>query len=397
MTGISTLGQALRQIENLNLQQQQFATLSTQLATGKKTQTYSGLNTDAITSVRARTSLTSTDVYINNIDRSNITINLTLGAIEEFQAQTQEFAKTSINFLQQGDHQTGDIVYYDDPATPEVETIIVGNTSANMDVEYSAIVDHANNLFGFLGELLNSQEGDRYLLAGADGRTKPFTDTGTLEASISTLILEWKDGNITTEELIADLYDGEASAANPNAITDSAIGFSAPITNGSAGDIFVRADENSEFKYTTLANERSLRDVIVTMAFLKNENLPPIVNSYETSTYPAPPDQRGAPGATASEQQDSFYELYNVLATKANTTIDDIDQIRFRLETVRAQMTETKQAHANEKSLLLDTVANIEDVDTNEVAVRLTTLQTQLQASYSVTSLTQNLSLVNFL
>lgn len=397
MTGISTLGQALRQIENLARQQTSFGELSTQLATGKRSQNYSGLGTDALTSIRSRTSLGSVEVYINNITRANSTIALSLTSLEEFQAQSGEFSNTVINFSRQGDHQEGELVRFDDPATPEIETTVVGNTSAELDTDLTAVIDHANNLFGFLGDLLNTQEGERYLFSGADSSTPPYNDSGTLEANISTLLTEWKNGTITTDELIDDIFDGEATAENPNAITDSAVGFSSSLSGGTAGDVFLRADENAEFKYTSRANEPPLRDVLVILAVLKNENLPPVVDVYEDGNFPATPDVKGAPGVDAEEQQQNFYQLFNALTQRVSTAVDDIDKMRFRLETVRVQATETQQSHVREQQLLLNTISTVEDVDTNEVAVRLTTLQTQLEASYSVTSLTQRLSLVNFL
>lgn len=260
-----------------------------------------------------------------------------------------------------------------------------------------SVFDHAENLFGFLGELLNTQEGDRYLLAGADSSQKPFSDTGTLEASLNTLIVSWKDGTITTEELIADITDGTALAGNPDALTDSVIGFSSSLSNGTAGNVFVRADESSEFKYTTLANENSLRNMMVALAVMKNENLPPVVDVYENGVYPGLADANGAPGVTAEEQQDNFYQLFDAMVKIVSESIDEVDQIRFRMETVRAQMNETKQSHVNQENLLLNTVSSVEDVDINEVSVRITTLKTQLEASYSVTSLIQGLSLVRFL
>lgn len=397
MTGVSTLGQALRQIENLSRQQAQLGDLSTQLATGKRTQSYAGLNTDALASVRSRTEITSIGVYVNNITRADTTLGLTLNALQEFQAQAGEFSSTLVNFIQEGDHQLGDVVYYDDPGTPEIETTIVGNTSAEIDADFQAAIDHASNLYGFLGELVNSKEGDRFLFAGADGSEQPYDRLGTLEASISTLITDWKAGTISTEDLIADLFDGEATAGNPNAITDSTVGFSSSLSSGNAGNVFVRADENSEFKYTALANETSLRDIIVALAVISNEELPPIVNVYEDGTFPGVPDAVGAPGLTAEEQQNNFYELFDAVKTRVGTSIDEIDQTRFRMETVRVQLNETKEAHVDQRELLQSTVSSIEDVDLNEVAVRITTLQTQLEASYRVTSLSQNLSLVNFL
>ncbi|PCJ99017.1 MAG: hypothetical protein COA45_06115 [Zetaproteobacteria bacterium] len=397
MTGVSTLGQALRQIEHLNSQQVLFSDLSSQLATGKKTQFYSGLGTDALTSIRSRTEISSIDVYIGNITRADTTISLTLTSMEEFQEQSRKFAATLTGLVQQGSHQIGEEVRYDDPLTPQIEDTIFGNTSSNIDADLKSVFDHAENLFSFLGELLNTKEGDRYLLAGADSSQKPFSDTGTLEASLNTLIVSWKNGTITTDELIADITDGTALAGNPNALTDSVIGFSASLSNETAGNVFVRADESSEFKYTTLANENSLRNLMVALAVMKNENLPPVVDVYENGIYPGVPDANGAPGTTAEEQQENFYQLFDAMVKIVSQSIDDVDQIRFRVETVRAQMDETKSSHVNQKSLLLSTVSSVEDVDINEVAVRITTLRTQLEASYSVTALIQGLSLVRFL
>ncbi len=397
MTSVSTLGQSLRQIEGLNLQNKLFSELSMQLTTGKKTQFYSGLNTDAITSVRSRTELSSIQVYINNITRANTTIGLTVSSVGEFQAQSQNFADTLSGLLQEGSHQMGDNVLYDDPVTPEIEDIIVGNTSSKLDANLSNVISQASDLYDLLGNLLNNKEGDRYLFSGADINERPFKDTGTLDAALNTLITNWKNGTITTEDLIADIKDGSALNGNADAITDSMIGFSASLSNETAGDVFIRADENSEFKYTTLANEESLRNVMVALAVMKNENLPPIIDVYEDGNYPATPDVKGAPGATAAEQQENFYQLYNAMSQMVSQSIDGIDKIKFKLETVRVQVTETKKSLTDQKFLLENTVMDVEDIDVNEVAVKLTTLQTQIESSYRVTAITQNLSLVNFM
>lgn len=397
MTGVSTLGQALRQIENIKSQQGSFSALSTQLASGKKTQAFSGLKTDTLASLRSRTTYQSLDVYMNNLTRADIRISVMLKSVEEYQAQTKKVAATLNGFVQEGAHQKGDPVYYDDPLTTAVETTIVGYTSSEPDNDFVALQNHAKNLYPFLVDLMNAQEGDRYVLAGSDSFTKPISDTGTLDAAMSTLITDWKAGNITTDELIADLSDRSALNGNPDALTDSVIGYSAPLSAGNTGDIYVRASEDSEFKYTALANEDPFRNILVAMAFLKNANLPPIVDTYESGTYPGIPDASGAPGNTSGDQQDNFYAVLNHVVDMVSESIDDVDQVRFRMETVRVQMGETKKAHQSEKTLMLNTIAGVEDVDTNEVAVRLTVLKTQLEASYQVTSLAAQLSLTNYL
>jgi flagellar hook-associated protein 3 FlgL len=397
MTGVSTLGQALRNLENIKSQQSLFSDLSTQLATGKKTQSYTGLGTDVLASIRARTEFTSIEVYSNNITRSNTRIGIMLNSIEEFQAQARQFSKTQTTLVQQGAHQEGDDVIYDDPGTSTIETTIVGKTSGKTDNDLQSVVNHAENLYGFLTELMNTKDGDRYVMAGADSLTKPINDAGTLDAAVGTLITNWKNGTITTDELIADIKGRSATTGNPDAITDTVIGYSASLSSGKSGSVYVRTAENSEINYTALANEEGFRDIIVAMAFLKNENLTPVVDVYADGVYPGVPSEKGAPGANSSEQQDNFYKVFQELSTMVSRAVDQIDQVRGRLETVRAQTAQITTSNKAQKTLLLNTVASVEDVDPNEVAVKLTALQTQLEASFQVTAMSGRLSLINFL
>lgn len=397
MTGVSTLGQALRQIENISSQQTLFSQLSTQMATGKKTQAYSGLGTDALTSLRSRTQLSSIEIFNTNITRGDTRIDLMLTSIEEFQAQSRQFSKNQTTMVTQGSHQKGTSVYYDDPLTSEVETTIVGRTSGEADNDMQSIIDHASNLYDFMIDLLNTQQEGSYVLAGADSLVKPIENKGTLDAAISTLIKDWKSGTITTDQLLADIKDRTATAGNPDALSDAVIGYSSTLTAGTSGDVFIRVSEDSELKYTALANEKGFRDVMVALAFLKNEDLMPIEDVYPDGVYPGIPTEQGAPGVDSKEKQDNFYKLYKELSAMVSKGIDDIDQTRFRLETVRAQMDQTKKSQQTQKTLLLNTVASVEDVDTNEVAVKISVLKTQLEASYQVTSLASQLSLVNFI
>ena len=54
MTGVSTLGQALSQLERIKVQQEGFDSLSRQLSSGKKTNKFSGLGKDVLVSKRYR-------------------------------------------------------------------------------------------------------------------------------------------------------------------------------------------------------------------------------------------------------------------------------------------------------------------------------------------------------
>lgn len=398
MTGISTLAQALDQIERIKDQQSLFATLATQLSTGKIAQKFTGLDTDVLISKRARADFKSIDMYMSNITNANRRIRLMLNSIEEFKAQAEDFANSLMSFSQQSVHQQGNKIEYDDPLTTQIEVTHVGMTSDEVDGDFAAIRQFAGDVLSFMKDLLNAQENDRYLLGGADTLTRPLNDTGTLDSAISSLIGGWKAGTISTDNLVADLRDRTATAGNPDALTDTIIGYSAALSSGNVGNIFIRADEFSEIDYTALANEQPFRDIVVAAAYLMNESLPPMADAYiEPNTYPGVPDAEGAPGATLDEMKDNFFQVFNQLTAMVNKAIDDIDQVRFKLENVRARLNQVNVGHQNQKTLLLDTIGEVEDADTNEVAVRIQQLQIQLEASFRVTAKLQDLSLANFL
>jgi flagellin-like hook-associated protein FlgL len=60
-------------------------------------------------------------------------------------------------------------------------------------------------------------------------------------------------------------------------------------------------------------------------------------------------------------------------------------------------MTSQKEAQKAAISNLTDQVANIQQVDTTQLAVQITSLQALLQASYSATGSILKMSIVNYL
>lgn len=394
MTGISTLGQALAQIERFKLTQQEFSTLSTQLATGKNTQVFSGLKNNVLVSKSVRAETRTLDHYISNIINSDRRIKLTLESIEEFQQQAENFLNSLTNFTQEGAHQQGDVVYFDDPLTPNViENDAIGYSSSLPTIELQTLQGLASSVFNFAGSILNRQDGDRYLLAGGETSTKPFVDAGSLDAAVSALLNDWKTGAITTNELISGLESRDATV-DSNAVTDSIIGYSLPLSSGNTKDIFIRVDDAIDIDITALANDPAFSDIMVAMAYFKSADLGPIVDEVDPNTFAI--TTAGAPGANNEESEANFYQVMNDLGALVSGAIDKIDQIRFKLESVRARIEETKQNHLQSQTFLAGQIAKVEDVDINEVAVSINHLQVQLEASYRVTARLSELSLVNF-
>ncbi|MBI1263072.1 MAG: flagellar biosynthesis protein FlgL [Rhizobiales bacterium] len=148
-------------------------------------------------------------------------------------------------------------------------------------------------------------------------------------------------------------------------------------SSGTAGNNFVtQIGEGQQIAYGARADQSALRDTIKSAALLS------AVEYDETDT-----------NASAS---------YSALQTRVSEkmTFKNTESVKdivtdLGLKSSRIDQTETRQANlmSTAQGLLDDTQAS----DDYEVSVKITALQTQLQASYQVTSMVTSLSLVNFL
>ena len=72
-------------------------------------------------------------------------------------------------------------------------------------------------------------------------------------------------------------------------------------------------------------------------------------------------------------------------------------EIITELGSAQSTLSNAKARHQSTKDYLTTTLAGVENVTTEEVATQILALQTQLQASYQVTSMLSKLSLTNYL
>lgn len=395
MTGVSTLGQALDQIELLKKVQKQFGTLTSQMTTGKISQNFAGLGSSAITSQRARASFNTYDVYLQNITNAERRIELSMNSITAFKKQAENFAAALVAFGQESAHQDGEPVYYDDPLTTDVdEHVLIGYTSADPDADLANLQRLATSVYDLCVDLVNEKDGDRYLFSGAETLSKPLTDSGTLDSMMNSMLSSWKGGTLDTADFISGLQTRDASS-NANAVTDSIVGYSAALSTGMAGNVYVRADANTEVNYTTLANDDALRNILVAASYFKNTSLTPVADQVDPDTYAV--ITPGAPGANVAESRENFDSIFQALTVMVNDAIDNIDEMRFSLADAQGRLGELKERHIDSKNVLLTTISDAENIDTTEVAIKLQTLQIQIEASYQVTATLMSTSLVNFL
>ncbi len=374
MTGISTLGQALDQISHLKIQQNALDRLSTQIATGKKTQQYSGLGSDILRTKRARADINSLEQYTTNIKNSHRRIQLMTGALGQIADQANTLSNSLTVAVQAGDN-------------PDFETT----------------QRLASDVYDFVIDLINTKDGERYLFAGSDSSVKPIDDKGLFDSFLgnyvpdetdianpplqaSGFIGSWGDGTITTQEFI-DSYNGT---------NENILGYSKALSSGTTGDVRVRVDENSDFDYTVLGNTPGLKDIVIALGVLKNmpspEHSPGALND-PTATRPAD----DTPPFPSAEKQDNFYAVINNIAEMIVKAVDKLENQEQKIALVEAQTALIEEHNAYQINAFQNTIGDIEDVDLTESIAKIQRVQLSLEASFSTTALISKLTLVNYL
>jgi flagellar hook-associated protein 3 FlgL len=346
MTFVSTFGASTDQTTRLLTMQSRLEDLQRQLTTGQKADLYKGLDTDVLLDKRTRTQLTELTAYTDNIMRGKVLIQQKENALAGIKTQARNVWNSLMGQIQKG------------------------------EIDETSVRQIANGAYEFITNLLNTSDGDSYLFAGSDTDTAPLRDTGSMDVYYSALNPLWTSGTLTinppattiTEEYIQQIDN----------LPDTTAGFSGSLTNAKKN--LVRIDTGVEIDHTVLANEKPLRDILVSIGTLRNL-----------------PDEANAPGATTAEKRDNYFQIFNHLAATIVKAIDGLEDIENRLGSVQATMAQMLDDHTVEKKVKMDVIGEIEHADTTEIATQLNFMQVQLEASYRVTASVRDLSLVYYL
>ncbi|PJF39449.1 MAG: hypothetical protein CUN55_14310, partial [Phototrophicales bacterium] len=341
MTNISNLGQALDQISRIKDQQKTLDTLSTQIATGKKTQQFSGLGSDILRSQRSRTSVKQLEQYSNNITNAHRRIQLMTNSIQEVQAQTNTIVQSLTVAVQAGDFP-----------------------------DFEVIQRLADDVYNFVIEAMNVKDGERYLFAGSDSSVKPIDDKGLFDSFLGEyvpdntditnpplvakgFIGDWGDGTITTQEFI-DAY---------HATNENILGYSNSLVSGTTGDVRVRVDENSDFDYTVLANTEGMKDIMIALGVLRSipspENTPGALND-PTATRAAD----DTPPFPSAEKQENFYTVIQDILKTLVGGVDKLEQEEFKLALVEQQTNLVQEDNRLQIDAFKTIISDVEDIDT---------------------------------
>jgi flagellin-like hook-associated protein FlgL len=199
----------------------------------------------------------------------------------------------------------------------------------------SSVFAAADNFFNGSGETVLRVDGP------------PFeTATATVAASAADTVL-W--------------YQGQDSAGNPRQTART------------------RIDDSTSVDYGVQANESGLVELVRSLAAFAVESFP-------------------SSDSTAEGRYNAMTGIQSGrLAESHNNTAGSIEIIMLELGTAQATLGSVRDRQSDYRVQLDTMLADIEAAPMDEVATRLLSLQTRLQASYEVMSIVSQLSLVNFI
>lgn len=330
---ISFLGQSTAQAGRLKSMSATLADLQRQMTTQKKTETFAGLGSEA-----------------NNVQRYRISNNLlkTYSANVDVVSTRMKLMTTS---LQQASTTARDVL-------SAVKTKIG-------EEDIYTIKTIAEQAMPLLRDLANVDIDGRYLFAGSNTTTQPIASNAQMNTMSQNYWSDLKAGNITPSQMLASL----------NGLTPTQMGFDPTLT--SSGSVSVRVDTSTEIDYTSIASKNGLQDIYMATSMLSQlTELDPSVDV-----------------ATDADMEAALNGIIDIL----QRGIDGISKSSGDMGSKYALAASLQDSHKQDMANLESLIGNRENADTTEVAVQIQALQTQLSASYQVTGMLSQLSLVNYI
>jgi flagellar hook-associated protein 3 FlgL len=310
MPTISTLAQQTLMLRSLDQLQGKAIELQGQISSGLVSQDISGLGLAAGRVANLQGSIQHHQAFLDTIATVQQRIQESTDVLSNVQSSVQKFQQ----LLPNGAYDT----------TP------------------SDIQTQAKQLLGVLGDLLNTQDGSRYLFSGSLTGTAPF-----VAASLPV------PGDLTT------LVNG----APPS-------GYYA----GNAAISTARVDDNLTINYGITADDPAIEKVIRTLNFLAN--LPP-----------------GSPSSSNATDVSNI----NQAAVLMGQGLQGLQNVLGTLALQSAAMKQVQQNHQDFVNLATSNIGSVESIDPAKAITELNQVETNLQASYATISGLQQLSLVNYL
>ncbi len=233
----------------------------------------------------------------------------------------------------------------------------------------------SSGLQALLSEL-NTSVGDQYVFGGNNTGTTPATDYSSTSTA-----------KTAVDASFSQTFGFSQTSDSASTISDSAM---TSYLNGSFADQF--SDSNwsanwSQASSTTISSKIAPSQTATTSVSANETAFRQIAEAYTMLSE--------FTGSNMSD--DAKAAVVTKATTLMNTGLAALNQVQTGVGITQAAITSTDTGLSAQTTLLKSDVSDVEDVDTYALNTRVTTLQTQLQASYELTSRLQTLSLTNYL
>ena len=325
---------------NAALQREQLNTVTEQSSSGLVSQSYAGLGANARVSVDLRPQIAHATAYSSNIDAAAGRLGTTQTALSQIAAIADTF--------------NADLQKVDGINSQEVDGVAANARAALQQV----------------AGLLNSKYGDVYVFAGQDSSTPPVSDAnGILSSSFFTGI----------QSAVSNLQ------ANGGAATAAAtLAVASPVTQSGAVPT-VEAGPGERIQAGVLASSNTL--ATSTGASTTGSYIHDLLRSLATI------------GSLSSGQSGSveFHALVADTRTSLGGAITAMATESGALGDIQSNLSARQTSLSAARTTLTAQVSSVEDVDMAATFTKLSSLQTQLQASYQLIAGVKSLTLANIL
>lgn len=335
MTNISTLGQQMNLIARMKDIQGNMSHYQQQVTSGVKHQTFAGYGVESLKIQRYRSGMKELEAYGYNISNAQMNIR----QMNETLAENTEQARNILD-------------------------AIGVQLSRGEEFDLATIKQAAHTALQVIEANVNVEVGGRYLFAGSDVTNKPLNGADGAANNMALKVTDWMDGTVDTEAFLASF----------DALSDSESGFSGTVQT--AKNVYARADDNYEVDYTVKANSSGMKQILNGLRMISQLEFP-------------------ADSDVASK--DDFYDVVDHLYKTVQSGVTDLRADSAKLANATAVLSNIKTNHDNDMQSMQTLMEETEAADPTDAIIKFQTLQTQLEASYNITSIVSQLSLARFL
>ena len=353
---ISTYQMSYFMRENVNSATMKLSEASKELGTGKHANLYKELGPRTASALQMRVRETETQSFVTANDVLGSKLEATLAAANSIRGTITSVLELTLQNLTRP-NQGAEAIQAE--ARAAIESIV--------------------------GSLNQSFNGD-HIFGGVKSRNAPMIRWGEVNATtghspesvVNSIVGSGPTDTVTAASMIADLdaiYDS-SYATDPTMNYESTFYGGTPILDSGGNPnprVSARLDTDQELFYGVQANDPAFREAFRGLSMLASVDVSTIS---DPATYQAWMDE-------AMQALSGASEGVLKIATDVGFQQEVVETATLRLKDI--SIIQTLQ------------IARLENVDTYEVATRISSLEAQLQASYSVTARMGELSILNYL